>query len=166
MLEPTLWAAAATAILALIGGLVKLGWGLRGSVKERRKSSRPPALPTVARDDASDVTGRHELQAILDEANPEAVPSRLDRLERGAAQILRHVGSLSKSFANFSVVAESLDALSQIEALRAKREENRDRWFESIRNEILAELKERDLAVAKRTVEEIEKRFLLHPKRR
>jgi len=155
-MDPGIITAIASGAVVVIGGLVKLGYSLRD---KRRLTIAPP--PRIERE----VTGRHDLEAVLLGADPESVPVRLDRLERGTAQILRHISQINQAMANTTSIAESLDALSQIEAVRARKSESRDRWFEELRNEILSAIADRDHEAAKVAIKEMQERFLMHPRR-
>jgi len=156
-------AAIAAGALTLLGGLVKLGHSL---AEKRRQSMRPP--PPKADDvvELREDTGRHQLQVALLTPGADDLHTRLDRIERAMAQLLRIAAKSSQVDSDVAAIAESLDALAQIETLRAKRDELRSQWFDEKMDAVLVAVNERDMATAKALAAEMEARFMMMPRRR
>ena len=156
-------AAIAAGALTLLGGLVKLGHSL---AEKRRQSMRPP--PPKADDvvELREDTGRHQLQVALLTPGADDLHTRLDRIERAMAQLLRIAAKSSQVDSDVAAIAESLDALAQIETLRAHRDELRSRWFDEKMDAVLVAVNERDMATAKALAAEMEARFMMMPRRR
>jgi hypothetical protein len=135
----------------------------------RRKSTEPPPplpqLPSFEDGERED-TGRHQLHALLMAPSADDLHTRLDRMERAMAQLLRLSSKSAQVESDVASIAESLDALAQIETLRARRDAALQEWFAAQMSVVLDAVNRRDVATAEAVASEMERRLMMVPRRR